>query len=159
MAERTLAQTAERDRIVDQLERAFEGEAWHGPSVLESLEGVTWKQALEKPIPGAHSIWELALHITAWEDIVRRRLLGETPDVTSEVDWPKVEDKSKEGWAATIQKLKAGHAQLRKVAAQVEDQELDARPTPKASTRYVLLHGIVQHDIYHAGQISLLKKA
>jgi|SRR5882672_3410646 len=159
MAERTLARTAERDRIVDQLKRAFEGEAWHGPSVVEALEGVTWKQALEKPIPGAHSIWELVHHITTWEDVVRRRLLGETPDLTAEQDWPLVKDKSREGWAAAIQKLKGGHAQLRKVAAQVEDAELDMRPTPKTSTRYVLLHGAVQHDLYHAGQISLLKKA
>jgi len=159
MAERTLARTAERDRIVDQLKRAFEGEAWHGPSVLESLEGVTWKVALERPIPGAHSIWELVHHITTWEEVVRRRLVGETPDVPSEVDWPPVKDKSQEGWAKALENLKAGHAQLRKVAAEVEDAELDTRPTEKTSTRYVLLHGAIQHDLYHAGQISILKKA
>ena len=159
MAERTAAMTAERDRIVDQLRRAFEGEAWHGPSVMEALEGVTWKQALEKPIPGAHSIWEVVHHITTWEDVVRRRLLGEAPDVTSELDWPPVQDKSKEGWAAAIQKLQAGHAKLRKVAAQVEDADLDSAPTSKTSTCYILLHGAIQHDLYHAGQISLLKKA
>jgi uncharacterized damage-inducible protein DinB len=159
MAEGALARTAERDRIVDHLKRAFEGEAWHGPSVLEALEGVTWKQALEKPIPGAHSIWELVHHITTWEDVVRRRLLGGTPDVPSEVDWPPIRDESKEGWAKALENLKAGHAQLRKVAAQVEDADLDTSPTGKTSTRYVLLHGAVQHDLYHAGQISILKKA
>src|SRR6266568_5438334 len=51
------AVTAERDRILNQLERAFEGEAWHGPSVLEALEGVSWKEAHQKAIPTAHSIW------------------------------------------------------------------------------------------------------
>jgi len=158
MAERTVGMTVERDRIVDQLKRSFEGEAWHGPSVLEALEGVTWKQALGKPIPGAHGIWELVLHMTTWEDVVRRRLLGENPDITSELDWPPIRDKSKEGWAKALESLKAGHARLQKVAAQVEDEQLDSSPTGKHSTRYVLLHGAVQHDLYHAGQISILKK-
>ncbi len=149
---------AERDRIVDQLKRAFEGEAWHGPSVLEAIEGVTWKRALEKPIPAAHSIWEIVLHLTTWEDVVRRRLLGESPDLTSAEDWPPVKDKSNEGWAAALKNLRDGHARLRKVAAGIEDKQLDTSPTGKYSTRYVLLHGAVQHDLYHAGQISILKK-
>jgi len=150
--------TAERDRIVNQLERAFEGEAWHGPSVLEALEGVTWKQALQKPVPKAHSIWELVLHMTAWEDIVRRRLLGESPDITDEQNWPKVKDQSSADWTRTLQALRAGHMKLRETAAGIADDLLDQSPTGKHSTRYVLLHGIIQHDIYHAGQISLLKK-
>lgn len=158
MADRVLAGTAERDRIADQLKRAFEGEAWHGPSVLEVLDGVTAEQALQKPIPAAHSIWELVLHITAWEDIVRRRLLGEKPEVTPDVDWPKVVDQSEKGWALAIENLKAGHARLREVTSQIEDVLLDAPPSKGSSARYVLLHGIVQHDLYHAGQISILKK-
>jgi uncharacterized damage-inducible protein DinB len=150
--------TAERERIANQLERAFEGEAWHGPSVLEALEGVTWKRAQQKPIAKAHSIWEIVLHITAWEDIVRRRLLGESPEVPDEVNWPKIGKPGPKAWTAALEGLRAGHMNLREVAARVRDDELDSAPTGKASTRYVLLHGIIQHDIYHAGQISVLKK-
>jgi len=149
---------AERDRIVNQLERAFEGEAWHGPSVLEALEGVTWKKALLKPVPKAHSVWELVLHMTAWEDVVRRRLLGESPDITDEENWPKVKDQSSAAWARALEALRAGHLKLRGTAAGISDNLLDQSPTGKHSTRYVLLHGIIQHDIYHAGQISILKK-
>jgi uncharacterized damage-inducible protein DinB len=150
--------TAERDRIVDQLKRAFEGEAWHGPSVLEALEGVTWKGALQKPIPQAHSIWEIVLHMTAWEDIVRRRLLGESPDITDEENWPVLENPGPADWPRALEGLKAGHLRLRETAASVRDDLLDSSPTGKHSTRYVLLHGIIQHDLYHAGQISILKK-
>jgi len=150
---------AERDRILNQLERAFEGEAWHGPSVLEALEGVTWKQALERPIPEAHSIWELVLHIAAWKEIVRRRLEGEYPDVPDDVNFPPVENPSAASWKAAQDKLQAEHAKLRATAAKIQDELLDASPSETTSSRYVQLHGIIQHDLYHAGQISILKKA
>ncbi len=149
---------SERDRILDQLTKAFEGEAWHGPSVLEVLAGVTYQRALKKPIPGAHSIWELVLHITTWEDVVRRRLLGESPDITSKENWPPVKDKTKAAWERALSALRAGHMKLRETAAGVRDEQLDASPTGKYSTRYQLLHGVIQHDLYHAGQIAVLKK-
>ena len=148
----------ERDRILNQLERAFEGEAWHGPSVLEALEGVSWKKAVQKPVPKAHSIWELVLHMTAWEDVVRRRLLGESPDISDEENWPAIENPGEASWKRAIEGLKAGHEKLRETASRIRDEDLDESPTGKYSTRYVLLHGIIQHDLYHAGQISLLKK-
>jgi uncharacterized damage-inducible protein DinB len=155
--------TSERNRIVDQLERAFEGEAWHGPSVLESLEGVTWEEALQKPIPQAHSIWEIVLHMTAWEGVVRRRLLGESPGITDDENWPELENPGPPDWARALEGLRAGHMRLRETAASVPDELLDSSPTgsPQSGhplTRYVLLHGIIQHDLYHAGQISILKK-
>jgi uncharacterized damage-inducible protein DinB len=150
--------TTERDRILNQLERSFEGEAWHGPSVLEALEGVSWKKALEKPIPAGHSIWELVLHMTAWEDIVRRRLLGEYPQITNEENFPAVANPGDASWKAALEALRAGHGALREVARQITDDQLDQAPSNKTTTRYILLHGIIQHDLYHAGQISILRK-
>jgi uncharacterized damage-inducible protein DinB len=149
----------ERDRILNQFERAFEGEAWHGPSILEALEGVTWKKAAQKPIPQAHSIWELVLHVTAWEDIVRRRLLGEYPEITDEQNFPTIADPSEASWKRALEGLRAGHTKLREVVAGIRDEDLDEKPSGKTTTRYILLHGIIQHDLYHAGQISILKKA
>jgi len=150
--------SAERDRIVDQLKRAFEGEAWHGPSVLEALDGVTWKKALRKPIPQVHSIWEIVLHMIAWEDVVRRRLLGESPELAEEENWPKLGNPGPADWTRALDVLRSGHMRLRETASSVQDDLLDASPTGKHSSRYVLLHGIIQHDLYHAGQISILKK-
>jgi len=149
---------SERDRIVDQMKRAFEGDAWHGPAVREVLEGVTWKKAIAKPIPAVHSIFEIVLHMTAWEDIVRRRLLGETVSPTPAEDWPPVTDPDKAGWDRALEALEAGHMSLRKTAAGIDDEILDSSPVGKYSTRYILLHGIIQHSLYHAGQIAVLKK-
>jgi uncharacterized damage-inducible protein DinB len=149
---------AERDRIVDQMKRAFEEDAWHGPAVKEVLEGITWKKAIAKPIPAAHSIFEIVLHMAAWEDIVRRRLLGESVSPTSEEDWPPVTDPNNAGWDRALKALEAGNLRLRKTAAGIDDKVLDSPPVGKASTRYILLHGIIQHSLYHAGQIAVLKK-
>jgi hypothetical protein len=101
--------TAEPERIVDQLERAFEGEARHGPSVLEA-------------------------HMTAWEDVARRRLLGELPDLTDEENWPEPKNRGPEDWARALEGLKSGHLRLRETAASVANDLLDSSPTGKYST-------------------------
>jgi uncharacterized damage-inducible protein DinB len=153
----------EVDRIADQFKRAFDGEAWHGPSVLALLEGVTAEQAAAHPIAGAHSIWQLTLHIAAWESACRRRLQGDPAQLTDEEDWPNIEDTSDEAWAATKNELRAGHQALLDAIANVDESRLDQPIIEDASTPfssvYVTLHGGVQHDLYHAGQIAILKKA
>lgn len=149
---------SEIERIQDQLKRAFEGPAWSGPSVLEALEGVSATRAARRPIKGAHSIWELTLHIAVWEDVVRRRALGEKFQPTDAQDWPAVGAKTPAAWAAAIRKLKAGHAKLREVVASYDDARLDQPMVPGGSSAYVQFHGAIQHDLYHAGQIAILKK-
>ena len=72
---------SELDRIVNQLCHAWKGGAWHGPSLKEALDGITFMQAQEKPISGAHSIWELVLHLTTWTNVARRRFQGEMFEV------------------------------------------------------------------------------
>jgi uncharacterized damage-inducible protein DinB len=154
---------SELARITDQFQRAFNGEAWHGPSMLALLNGVTAQQAAAHPIPGAHSIWELTLHIGAWENACKRRLEGDPAQLSDEEDWPKIEDTSEEAWRATQQLLLDTHQALLDAIATLDDSKLD-RPiiegskTPFSSV-YVTLHGGVQHDLYHAGQIAIVKKA
>ena len=80
----------ETSRIADQLRRAFDGEAWHGPAVLEILHGVTAADAAARPLPRGHNIWEIALHIAVWDDVARRRMAGEIVQPTPEEDWPPV---------------------------------------------------------------------
>src|SRR4026207_814867 len=96
---------SETARIRNQCERAFNGEAWHGPSVLALLEGVTAQHAAAHPIPGAHSIWELTLHIRAWERACLRRLNGELAQLTDAEDWEPINDTSDAAWEATKQQL------------------------------------------------------
>ena len=149
---------SEIERIQDQLKRAFEGPAWPGASVLEALDGVSATRAAKRPIKGAHSIWEVALHIGVWEDVVRRRALGEKFQPTDAQDWPAVGAKTPAAWAAVIRKLKAGHAKLREVVASYDDARLDQPMVPGGSSAYVQFHGAIQHDLYHAGQLAMLKK-
>src|SRR5215510_6234952 len=100
----------ETHRINSQLKRAQEGPAWHGPSLRELLAGVTAEQAAARPIPDAHSIWELVNHIIAWEQIARRRLEGEGEEpIPDEINFPPVTDASEAAWQATLQSLEASH--------------------------------------------------
>ena len=150
----------ETRRLKSQIRRAFEGQAWHGPSVKELLSDVTAEQAARHPIAGAHSIWELALHIGAWENIARLRIKGEGQDTpTEEQDWPPVSDTSEEAWKATLAELERGNQALRDEVALLDDGQLDYVIPVHNYSIYFLLHGVVQHSLYHAGQIALLKKA
>jgi len=151
---------AEVERIADQFRRAFEGKAWHGPSVREVLAGVTAEQAARHPLPDAHSIWEIVVHIGVWEAFVRRRLEGEViTDVPPEQDWPPVADTSETAWKRTLEDLERGHQRLRKVISELPESRLSDTVQGMGYSVYFMLHGVVQHDLYHAGQIALLKKA
>lgn len=146
-------------RIADQLKRVYEGEAWHGPSLRELLTGVTAEKAIQKPLAQAHSIWEIMLHISAWENAVRRRLEGEAVALSNEEDWPPVNDTSEAAWNNALAALKNGNKQLRETILRLNEARLnDIVPGGNYSV-YYMLYGIIQHDLYHAGQIAILKKA
>jgi uncharacterized damage-inducible protein DinB len=152
---------SEIDRILDQLNRAFEGHAWHGPSIKESLNGVTAAQAHARPLANAHSIWELVHHIAVWEDVGRRRLEGDPAEVpiSSTEDWPPAEDVSEAAWEKSRAALERSHQALIDAISRVAESRLDEPILEGKSTVYVTLHGVIQHDLYHAGQIAILKKA
>jgi uncharacterized damage-inducible protein DinB len=151
----------EAQRIEEQLKHAHEGGAWHGPSVSELLSDVAAEQAAARPIEGAHSIWELTLHIAAWEEAVRRRLINERAEVTDEENFPPVTDTSEEAWQRAIEHLSDINKRLRETVSEIQDSRLE-EPIMQGdgmSSTYVTLHGAVQHTLYHAGQIAMLKKA
>jgi uncharacterized damage-inducible protein DinB len=149
----------EIERINDQLKRSFEGSAWHGPAVQEVIKDVNAKQAAARPIPGAHSIWELVLHITAWEGAGRRRLMGDRAELSDEEDWPTIADTSDEAWLQTRTALERGHQELQRQISILKESRLDQPILDGMSSTYITLHGVIQHNLYHAGQIAVLKKA
>jgi uncharacterized damage-inducible protein DinB len=148
----------ESARIADQAQKMFAGEAWHGPSVLEVLADVDAKAASAHPIPGAHSIWELVLHLTATQDILLRRIRGERVGLQTEEFWPAVPPPSEAAWAAAIEQLTLQDAQLRQGISAFPEEQLHAPIMAGWSSAYDNFHGHVQHSAYHAGQIALLKK-
>ena len=152
-------------RIVDQLEREHSGDPWHGSPLSQILDGVTHSQAAAKPIASGHSIWELVLHIAAWKNEVRRRLSGEPAGEPQEGDWPAAGEISESAWKAAREHLELAHRLLVSAVRDLPETKLfdptnDARSREMGTgvTYYELLHGIVQHDVYHSGQIALLKK-
>lgn len=152
---------SETQRILDQLKRAYEGEAWHGPSVREVLKGVTAEQAHARPIPNGHTIYELLRHIAVWEAVGRRRLEGDPAEVpiSSPEDWPPAEDTSEAAWEQAKAALDRSHQALVEAIKRVDESRWDEPILAGKSSVYVTLHGVIQHDLYHAGQIAILKKA
>jgi uncharacterized damage-inducible protein DinB len=152
---------SEAARIADQLRRAFSGDAWHGDSVFEILEGVNAAQAAAHPIKNAHSIWELALHIAAWDGAVLQRLGGAAVELSDAQNFPAVTDASEAAWRAALADVRRVHEALVAAVAALPDSRLDQIVPGKKGvhyTFYYMLHGVVQHELYHAGQIALLKK-
>ena len=152
---------SEAVRIADQLRRAFDGDAWHGDSVVEILEGVTAEQAAARPIKHAHTIWELVLHIAAWDGAVLRRLSGVAVTLADAENFPPVTDTSEAAWRKVRAEVRRVHEELVVAVAALPDSRLDELVSGKEGahyTFYYMLHGVVQHELYHAGQIALLKK-
>jgi uncharacterized damage-inducible protein DinB len=152
---------SESARIADQLRRAFDGSAWHGDSVLEILNGVPAAQAAARPIKGAHTIWELVLHIAAWDDAVRRRMTGAAVKLSAAKNFPPVVDTSEAAWAKTLEQVRRVHEELIAAVEKFPEKSLRKQVPGKKGAHYnfyYMLHGVVQHELYHAGQIALLKK-
>lgn len=152
---------SETARLADQIRRAFDGNAWHGDSLLELLADVNPKTAAAHPIKDAHSIWELVLHIAAWDGAVLRHIGGSAVERSDSENFPPVKDTSEAAWRNTVEHVKQVHNELVKAVAAFPDSRLQEQVPGKTEDYYnffYLFSGIVQHEIYHAGQIALLKK-
>src|SRR5450755_1963228 len=150
----------ETKRIASQLRRSYEGEAWHGPSLRELLVDVTAERAAAKPLAGTHSIWELVLHIDAWERAALSVVGGSRFDVLAgDADWPPLRETSAEAWQGALDRLESTTRELVAVIRAMDDARLEELAGGREFNLYFLLHGVVQHNLYHAGQIALLKKA
>jgi uncharacterized damage-inducible protein DinB len=159
MRARVAGAASEASRIADQLRRAFEGSAWHGPALLELLEDVDAATAAAKPLAKVHSIWELVLHVAVWDDAACRRLSGEQCQPTGVANFPLVSAPTESAWRKAVAGIKRTHDILVKTVAALPDSRLANRVPGKRYDFYHMLQGIAQHELYHAGQIAILKKA
>jgi uncharacterized damage-inducible protein DinB len=159
----------EIEGIVDQLQREYGGDAWYGSSLRDLLNGVTAAQAATRPVPRGHSIWELVLHITAWKREVAARMTGRPAGEPPEGDWPAAPadgNATEAAWTDALEGLHQAQVALVSAAGRLPPSRLHApvtdprnRPLGTGVSHYVTLHGVAQHDAYHAGQIAILKKA
>jgi uncharacterized damage-inducible protein DinB len=146
------------ERLLRQLEHTYQGPSWHGPTLKELLADVSAKQAAKKGIRNAHSIWEIVLHAAAWKRAVKDRLEGAAASLQGEADWPPVAQSSDSAWQAALTDLDLAHDELIARVRKLAPAELDRFAPAQKVSLYATIHGVIQHDIYHAGQIALLKK-
>jgi uncharacterized damage-inducible protein DinB len=147
---------SEANRIKRQLETAFEGPAWHGPPLMENVRGVSEEAARAKPVAGAHSIWEIVNHIAAWYGEAIAVIDGKPyVSLQGDADWPPVSGT----WADAVARLEAAHATLIEKIAGLSDEALKGQRAGDKYPLRILVRGIAEHNLYHAGQIGMLKRA
>ena len=147
-------------RIAGELRKAIHGPAWHGPALFELLADVSPSARASHPIAGAHSIEDIVRHLATWLDVVRERLDGQHRDIADDEDWPSGDDRSAGAWQQLVARIEQAAGRLAIRIEQFPDDALGDRlpGAPDASSAYATLHGSVQHVLYHAGQIAVLKK-
>lgn len=155
------------DHLLADLRRSYEGNAWHGPSVLDATSDVPAADAGQRPVAGAHTIYELAHHIAAWMGEAASRLQGNPPGTPADGDFPEASVQVDDAAWADVQALMGRrHAELMDAVAGFDPARLDDAVNPENSpdasgpvTYRALVSGVAQHNSYHAGQVMLLRKA
>ena len=147
--------------LLEILDQAFDRKGWHGTTLRGALRGMTASDALWRPGPGRHNIWELTVHAAYWKYAVRRRLAG---DAMGSFDrkpsnWPAVpQSADARMWKADIRLLEQEHQRLRETIRTLPPRKLQARSPQGVWTNAEEIHGVAAHDLYHTGQIQLIKK-
>ncbi len=142
------------------LDEAYERKAWHGATLRGALRGVTAREATWRPARGRHNIWELTVHATYWKYAVRRMLTGEKRGSFSEKgsNWfRRPASPTEQAWRADLARLDAEHRRLRETVAMLSAAALPRRVRGSKFPTATLLYGIASHDLYHTGQVQLLK--
>jgi hypothetical protein len=152
---------SEIEHLLGLLDEAYNRAAWHGPNLRGSIRGVTAREAVLRPSAGRHNIWEIVVHAAYWKYTVRRRLLGEKRgsfSVPGSNFFARPVDRSEKAWRVDVALLDGEHQLLRQAVSSFKAQNLDHPSRGSKTVARRLIAGIGFHDVYHAGQIQLIKK-
>ena len=156
-----MASASDLTQLLFLLDTAYDRVSWHGPNLRGSLRGVTLAQAAWRPAAGRHNIWELLVHAAYWKYVAWRRLTGAKrgsfPLAGSNFLMRPVETTAR-AWRADLDLLEETHRTLRAAIAALPARQLDRPSAQSGVTKRALLTGVAAHDLYHAGQIQLLKR-
>ena len=147
----------ESERLVDQYDRNLGGDAWHGDNVWKILEAVRPEQAFQRVLPGSHTIWELVAHMTFWETEVCRRLRSQPGQPEEELNFPPMPEATDENWRKVLDEFRHSNEEFRSEVLKLRDTDLDQPLSSPTRTVYVEVNGVIQHHLYHAGQIAILR--
>ncbi len=148
----------ELDGILEHYERVMHGDAWHGDPVWKILEGIDASCAAATPVSGVHSIWQLVMHMTYWEHVAVKRSLQ--PFVADEsLNFLPTPAADEAAWQRTLDDFRASNREFRQQITRLDATKLDEKTPGGRRTLRTDLLGVIEHHIYHAGQIAILKKA
>jgi uncharacterized damage-inducible protein DinB len=154
-----MSSMSEVQRISRLLKHGYDGQPWYGTPFCKLLADVKPEQAAARPFPTAHTIWQEVLHAIAWRKFGLRLLKGEAVSgLSDEENWPEPRGSDAAAWKQTLDDFAQTQTDLQAALAELTDERLQEKPADKPFSIYVLLHGIIHHDAYHAGQIALLRK-
>ena len=152
----------ECNRIAYALTSAINGDAWYGDSLRKILDNVTARQAEAHPIPNAHSIWELVVHVEAWVKFCLGAVQGTAipawQSMPKEQDWPSIIAIGEQAWKQAMNSFFSTHLQLVEALKILSDDRLEATVPGRSYNFYHLFQSMIQHAVYHGGQIALLRK-
>jgi uncharacterized damage-inducible protein DinB len=146
-------------RILDQYDRAMHGAAWHGDAIWQVLDGISAERAALRPIANAHSIWEIVGHMAFWEGVAARRLGGLRAGLEEDRNFPAAPDATEVNWQKTLDQFRASNQAFREALQKLDPARLDELSAAGKRSFYEEAHGLIEHNVYHAGQIALLAKA
>jgi uncharacterized damage-inducible protein DinB len=146
-------------RLANALERTVSGPMWHGPSLREALDGVTAEMAASHPVKGAHSIWELVLHIATWAEVAAERLAGQEDRDVEARNFRVAGEPTEVRWREAVAALEAAYSALANATRSLDEATLFGLLPSRDHTAWDMLQGVVEHGTYHAGQIVILRKA
>jgi len=150
---------SELDRILKHYDGVLNGDPWYGDPVWKILEGIPARTAAARPLPGIHTIWELLSHMTFWEGVVIQRLAGERAGLVEASNFPSAPDVTEENWRRALEDFRASNRAFREALGKLDPARLEQLTAAGKRTYYDEAHGVIEHHVYHLGQIAMLKKA
>ena len=148
-------------RILEMFKNNWEGNMWHGGNLKWVLADITAERAFQKPGAGSHNIYELIMHMVCWREWALQQLKGNVSykvELNSEIDWPVNYKRDEADWENALATLEKSQNDLANALVDFDDNKLEELVPERKFSWYVMLHGLIQHDIYHSAQISMLKK-
>lgn len=152
---------SEISRLQQMLQNSWDGNMWHGTNLKQVLEGIDFGKAFRKPTAGSHNIYELLMHMHCWRKFTVEQLKGNSSyqvELNSETDWPVKYEQTEASWKTGLALFKKSQEEIMASFSNLKEEMLDEMVPGRKFTWYALIHGLIHHDIYHSGQISILKK-